>query len=137
MKLLLIGQLAKLSGVSTDTLRFYEKEGLLLPEKRTESGYRLYAQDALARIGFILKAKDLGFTLEDIQELLNIRLEANQHSCAEVKQMTQHKLADLDKKIAELQEIRQALKKLNDACCGRHNEKATHCSILEALTLAD
>ncbi|MBE1277594.1 Zn(2+)-responsive transcriptional regulator [Enterovibrio baiacu] len=133
MKMLQIGQLAKRAGVSGDTLRFYEKVGLLQPASRSESGYRLYDEDAVSRIHFILKAKRIGLTLEEIQELLDIRLEASQHSCAEVKGITQKKLNEIDQKIAELTQIRIALKKLNDACCGHVDDDASHCSILEAL----
>ncbi|KKD61272.1 zinc-responsive transcriptional regulator [Grimontia sp. AD028] len=133
MKMLQIGQLAKRAGVSGDTLRFYEKVGLLQPASRSESGYRLYDEDAVSRVHFIIKGKRIGLTLEEIQELLEIRLEATQHSCAEVKGITQKKLDELDEKIAELTEIRAALKKLNDACCGHVDDDASHCSILEAL----
>lgn len=133
MKMLQIGQLAKRSGVSGDTLRFYEKVGLLQPAARSESGYRLYDEDAVSRVHFIIKGKRIGLTLEEIQELLEIRVEATQHSCAEVKGITQKKLDELDEKIAELSEIRAALKKLNDACCGHADDDASHCSILEAL----
>ncbi|EOD77438.1 HTH-type transcriptional regulator zntR [Grimontia indica] len=131
--MLQIGQLAKRAGVSGDTLRFYEKVGLLQPASRSESGYRLYDEDAVSRVHFIIKGKRIGLTLEEIQELLEIRLEATQHSCAEVKGITQKKLDELDEKIAELTEIRAALKKLNDACCGHVDDDASHCSILEAL----
>ncbi|WP_407331944.1 Zn(2+)-responsive transcriptional regulator [Enterovibrio sp. 27052020O] len=133
MKMLQIGQLAKQAGVSGDTLRFYEKVGLLKPTSRNESGYRLYNEDALSRVHFIMKAKRLGLTLDDIQEMLEIRLEASQHSCAEVKGITQKKLDEIDQKIAELTQIRVALKKINDACCGHANDNASHCSILGAL----
>lgn len=133
MKMLQIGQLAKLSGVSGDTLRFYEKVGLLTPASRTESGYRLYGSDAVSRVHFIIKGKQVGLTLDEIQELLDIRLEASQHSCAEVKGITQKKLDEIDNKIAELSRIRVALKKINDACCGHVDDDASHCSILEAL----
>ncbi|OEE89340.1 zinc-responsive transcriptional regulator [Enterovibrio norvegicus FF-162] len=133
MKMLQIGQLAKQAGVSGDTLRFYEKVGLLKPTSRSESGYRLYNEDALSRVHFIMKAKRLGLTLDDIQEMLEIRLEASQHSCAEVKGITQKKLDEMDQKIAELTQIRVALKKINDACCGHADDNASHCSILGAL----
>ncbi|KDM91979.1 Zn(2+)-responsive transcriptional regulator [Photobacterium galatheae] len=129
----LIGQLAKLCDVSSDTLRFYEKNGLLVPRERSESGYRLYHEEDLSRVRFILRAKAVGLSLEEIRELLTIRLEADQHSCAEVKAITQAKLDDIDVKLAELQRIRRALKKINDACCGEADDDASHCSILEAL----
>lgn len=130
----LIGQLSALCQVSSDTLRFYEKHGLLIPSGRSESGYRLYSEEDKQRILFILKAKSIGLSLEEIRELLSIRLEASQHSCAEVKAITQTKLNAVDEKIAELQKIRRALKKINDACCGHADDSASHCSILTALS---
>ncbi len=129
----LIGQLSALCQVSSDTLRFYEKHGLLIPSGRSDSGYRLYSEEDKQRIMFILRAKRIGLSLEEIRELLGIRLEASQHSCAEVKAITQTKLNLVDEKIAELKKIRRALKTLNDACCGHANDSASHCSILTAL----
>ncbi|MGF1757571.1 Zn(2+)-responsive transcriptional regulator [Photobacterium sagamiensis] len=129
----LIGQLAKQCEVSSDTLRFYEKNGLLEPAARSESGYRLYSEENLSRVNFILRAKTIGLSLDEIRELLDIRLEASQHSCAEVKAITQAKLDEVDIKMAELARIRLALKKINDACCGHADDNASHCSILEAL----
>ncbi|AAW86888.1 Zn(2+)-responsive transcriptional regulator [Aliivibrio fischeri] len=129
----LIGELAKQCNVTSDTLRFYEKNGLLVPSGRSSSGYRLYNDDNLAQIRFILKAKQLGLALDEIQELLAIRLEATKHSCAEVKAITQSKLNIIDEKIAQLTDIRLALKSINDACCGHVDEDASHCSILSAL----
>ncbi|MEF1218589.1 MerR family transcriptional regulator, partial [Photobacterium damselae] len=76
----LIGQLAKLCNVSSDTLRFYEKNHLIVPAGRSESGYRLYSEDNLSRVRFILRAKAIGLSLDEIRELLDIRLEASQHS---------------------------------------------------------
>ncbi|OAN16678.1 heavy metal-responsive transcriptional regulator [Photobacterium jeanii] len=129
----LIGQLAKRSGVSSDTLRFYEKNGLLQPAGRSDSGYRLYSEENLSRVKFIMRSKAVGLSLDEIRELLDIRLEASQHSCAEVKAITQAKLNEVDAKIAELTRIRRALKSINDACCGHVDDDASHCSILEAL----
>ncbi|WP_162906345.1 Zn(2+)-responsive transcriptional regulator [Vibrio cholerae] len=128
-----IGELAKRGGVSTDTLRFYEKNELIAPATRTESGYRLYDEKSQQQVTFILKAKELGLRLEEIKELLEIRLEATDHSCAEVKALTSAKLAVIDQKLEELTRIRSALKKINDACCGHVEDNASHCSILAAL----
>jgi MerR family Zn(II)-responsive transcriptional regulator of zntA len=133
IKMYLIGELAKLCKVTSDTLRFYEKNGLLIPSGRSSSGYRLYNKENLAQIRFILKSKQLGLTLDEIQELLAIRLEATKHSCAEVKSITQAKLNTIDEKIAQLTDIRTALKSINDACCGHIDDDASHCSILSAL----
>lgn len=129
----LIGELAKRCGITADTLRFYEKNRLIQPVGRSESGYRLYDEENQKQVGFILKAKDLGLSLEEIKELLEIRLEATAHSCAEVKSITSAKLVLIDEKIAELTRIRNALRKINDACCGEVDDDASHCSILEAL----
>ncbi|MCG7490710.1 Zn(2+)-responsive transcriptional regulator [Vibrio sp. Of14-4] len=128
-----IGELAKHCGVTTDTLRFYEKNGLIQPIGRSESGYRLYSEENQKQVGFILRAKDLGLSLEEIRELLDINLEATEHSCAEVKAITTAKLHLIDEKISELTRIRTALKKINDACCGHVDDNASHCSILTAL----
>ncbi|MCG6348594.1 Zn(2+)-responsive transcriptional regulator [Vibrio fluvialis] len=128
-----IGELAKRCGVSTDTLRFYEKNALISPAGRSDSGYRLYDEENQKQVSFILKAKELGLSLEEIKELLEIRLEATEHSCAEVKSITSAKLVLIDEKIAELTRIRSALKKINDACCGHRDDDASHCSILAAL----
>jgi MerR family Zn(II)-responsive transcriptional regulator of zntA len=128
-----IGELAKRCQVTTDTLRFYEKNRLISPKGRSSSGYRLYNEESQSQVSFILKAKDLGLSLEEIKELLDIKLEATEHSCAEVKAITSAKLRVIDQKLAELTQIRAALKKINDACCGHDNDDATHCSILEAL----
>lgn len=128
-----IGELANRCGVTADTLRFYEKNQLIKPAGRSESGYRLYNDDNQRQVVFILKAKELGLSLDEIKELLEIKLEATEHSCAEVKAITIAKLTLIDDKIAELTRIRTALKKINDACCGHVDDDASHCSILSAL----
>ncbi|WP_321283337.1 Zn(2+)-responsive transcriptional regulator [uncultured Vibrio sp.] len=128
-----IGELAKRCGVSADTLRFYEKNGLIKPAGRSASGYRLYNEENQKQVRFILKAKELGLSLGEIRDLLEIKLEATEHSCAEVKAITTAKLELVDEKINELTKIRRALKKINDACCGHVDDDASHCSILAAL----
>ncbi|NOH81648.1 Zn(2+)-responsive transcriptional regulator [Vibrio sp. RE86] len=128
-----IGELAKRCKVTADTLRFYEKNQLINPAGRSESGYRLYNEENQNQVSFILKAKDLGLSLDEIRELLEIKLEATEHSCAEVKAITTAKLNVIDDKINELTRIRTALKKINDACCGDIDDDASHCSILGAL----
>jgi MerR family Zn(II)-responsive transcriptional regulator of zntA len=113
-------------------LRFYEKNQLIAPVGRSESGYRLYNEESQRQVRFILKAKAVGLSLDEIKELLEIKLEATEHSCAEVKTITSSKLVVIDQKLTELKRIRSALKKINDACCG-HEHDASHCSILSAL----
>lgn len=131
-----IGELAKLTGVSNDTLRYYEKNQLIAPARRTDSGYRIYPPEAAEQIRFIQRAKGVGFTLNDINELLSIQIEKTEHSCQEVKTFTETKLEDVEQKLAELTRIKLALEKLNEACCGGP-ESAEHCSILQALETGD
>lgn len=127
-----IGQIAKASGVRIDTLRYYEKEGLIKPASRTEAGYREYDNNAVQQMRFILKAKALGFSLQEIRELLSLRIDREHHPCSEVKDMAETKLTSIEEKIAELQRMHQALKRISDMCCGGP-EPAVHCSILDAL----
>ncbi len=127
-----IGELANKLSVSTDTLRYYEKHGLLEPCSRTATGYRLYNSDNLRSLRFILSAKKCGFTLSDIKDLLSIKIDKTNHSCHDVKSFTEQKLHQVEEKIKELNVIQSSLQQLVQACCGG-NESATHCSILTTL----
>lgn len=127
-----IGELAEVCEVKADTLRFYEKHGLLVPSSRTESGYRVYTKADAARLRFILRAKAVGFTLNEISELLSIELDKSNRVCADVKGMVDIKLAQVQAKIAELNYFQASLQNLSDACCGGPRS-AEHCSILAAL----
>ena len=127
-----IGELAKQCEVKADTLRFYEKHGLLAPSSRTDSGYRIYTEADAERLRFIPRAKAVGFTLAEITELLSIELDKSNWACADVKGMVDDKLANVEAKIAELNHFQLSLQRLSQACCGGP-ESAEHCSILEAL----
>ncbi|QTL39721.1 Zn(2+)-responsive transcriptional regulator [Xenorhabdus budapestensis] len=127
-----IGQLAKLANVTPDTVRFYEKQGLMEHEERTEGGYRLYTKQDLQRLRFIRYAKQLGFTLDAIVELLSIRVDPEHHTCQESKQLVDSRLQEIEEKILEMQKMRDSLKMLSDACCGSAHT-STYCSILEIL----
>ena len=127
---LTIGQVAKNAGVGVETVRFYEREGLLPEPPRRASGYRIYAADAVQRIRFVRQAKDLGFTLKEIGELLALRLEAN-GSCADVRQHAVAKITDIDMRIASLQRMRMVLLDLASVCSG--SGPTTDCPILAAL----
>lgn len=129
-----IGALAKKCGVSTDTLRYYEKHGLLTPAMRSEAGYRLYSAGDIARIEFIVSAKDVGFTLREISELLELEVTRDQRTCEQVKAVVDDKIEVVQQKVLELTRIQRSLSTLSAACCGG-SEPATHCTILE--TLAD
>src|SRR5881394_2167200 len=98
MDMLSIGQVARRAGVGVETVRFYEREGLLEEPARKASGYRQYTGDVVARLRFIKRAKDLGFTLREIAELLALRSDPD-NPCAEVRQRAQAKVADIDARI--------------------------------------
>ena len=126
-----IGELAKHSGVGIDSIRFYEREGLLPPPQRLASGYRIYDDGDLQRLQFVRRAKALGFTLSEIVELLALSRHANEDMAA-MKAAAQQKLADIDARLADLTRIRDGLSVLIDACPG-HGE-LTRCPILNALS---
>jgi len=127
-----IGEFAEQSGVSTDTLRYYEKIGLLKAEKRSPSGYRVYGDESIQTIRFILSAKSLGFSLEIIQQLLAIQVNKSVASCEDVKTFIATQLEEVDQRLKELRNIRKAMSKLHDSCCGGE-EDARYCSILQAM----
>lgn len=127
-----IGELVKRHGVSVDTLRFYEKQQLLRPSNRSDAGYRLYSAADSQRLAFILRAKSVGFSLQQIRELLQIEDNKSQWQCSDVKDKVQQKIQEIARQLAELQRFQQALQQLDAACCGG-SLSATECSILTAL----
>ncbi|HVK50730.1 MAG TPA: MerR family transcriptional regulator [Pseudoxanthomonas sp.] len=124
-----IGQLARLAGVPIDTVRYYERQQLLPMPARSAAGYRRYQDEDVLRLNFIRRAKALGFTLEEIKDLLAIS--ASRDDMAQVKAAASAKLALVEERIAELQRVREALRGLVDACPG-HGDSST-CPILGAL----
>ena len=127
-----IGQLAKRGGVGIDTVRYYERNGLLAPRGRLASGYRRYGELELARLRFIRRAQALGFTLKEVKELLAL---SAQRDVGRVKRSAQAKLRDVDTRIADLVRVRDGLAKLIEACPG--HGRAADCPILRALTDED
>lgn len=123
-----IGELAKRGKVPIDTVRYYERDGLLVPAGRQLSGYRQYGEGEVKRLKFIRRAKLLGFTLEEIRGLLAL---SDDQDVARVRQAAKARLADIDKRIAELESIRQGLNTLIQACPG--HGRADACPILNAL----
>jgi Hg(II)-responsive transcriptional regulator len=117
MKLLTIGQVARRARVGIETVRFYEREGLLNEPARRASGYRQYTEDVVARLRFIKRAKALGFTLKEIGELLALRLDP-ETSCAEIKDRAKAKIDDIQAKIRDLQQMGEALVTLTASCKG-------------------
>ncbi len=127
---LTIGEIAKRSGIGIETVRFYERKGLIAEPPRTDSGYRQYPEEVVGRIRFIRRAKELGFALKEISELLSLRVDPNT-TCADVREQTELKIADVEEKIRALQTIKTALEKLAVSCTG--SGPTSECPILEAL----
>ncbi len=125
-----IGEIARSCGITVETVRFYEKEGLLPKPRRRPSGYRVYTGDAARRLRFIQSAKTLGFSLQEIRELLALRV-ASGSSCAHVRTRATAKIAELDAKLTELTRVREALVRLAAACTG--TGPAGACPLLDAL----
>ncbi|MBX9680752.1 MAG: MerR family DNA-binding protein [Gemmataceae bacterium] len=130
MKPLTIGQVAKRTGIGIETIRFYERQGLLQQPERKASGYRQYTENVLARLRFIRRAKELGFSLREIGELFAIQDDSDT-TRADVKELTARKLADIEARILDLHRMRGALTKLLAACPGHGPLQG--CPILDAL----
>ena len=124
-----IGKVAKEAGIGVETVRFYEREGLIAQPRRT-TGYRQYDQDIVKRLCFIRRAKELGFTLGEIKELLDLRLNPRSR-CANVKDQAEKKIENIQQKIRTLQRMKRALVKLTEACNG--NGSTGECPILDTL----
>ena len=127
---LTIGALAKRAGVAIDTIRFYEREGLLPEPSRRPSGYRSYGEGTVAQLRFIRRAKTLGFTLEEIRELLALSAD-RQRGVKAVRQRAQQRLAEIEARIAELGRVRAGLVELIEACPGHGAPE--QCPILRTL----
>ncbi len=127
---LTIGKVAKESGVGIETIRFYERRGLIEEPARRPSGYRDYPPRVIARLRFIQRAKELGFSLTEIGDLLSLRVDRHR-TCSDVLQVARHKISEIDAKIAALTRMRNALLQLSLEC---HGDGPTgECPILEAL----
>lgn len=125
-----IGELANRAGVGVDTVRYYERQGLLPPPARRASGYRCYEASDVARLRFVRRAKSLGFSLMQVAELLALSHQRGA-GMADVKDATARKLAEVDAKLAELTRIREGLDSLLNACPGEG--ALDECPILNAL----
>ncbi len=130
MKPLSIGQVADRGGIGVETVRFYERQGLIEEPPRSKSGYREYPEIIVSRIRFIRRAKELGFTLKEIKELLSLRLDPAT-TCADMKSRAETKIADIEARIRSLRKMKDSLVKLTAACNDRVT--ANECPILEAL----
>ncbi len=118
MKTLRIGEAAERSNVGIETIRYYERQGLLAEPDRRPSGYRQYDETVVARLQFIRRAKELGFTLAEIKELLGLWFDVNT-KCVHVRQRAEQKIADIEDKIRLLQKMKRSLKKIIEQCASR------------------
>ena len=125
-----IGQLANKVGVNVQTVRFYERRGLVVPAGRTASGYRKYTPEAVARIRFIKHAQEIGFSLREIEELLSLRVDPDT-TCSDVKERAEEKLSEVESRIVKLEHMHRALEVLVGKCEG--SGPVSECPIIEAL----
>ncbi len=125
-----IGEAAELAGVNIQTLRYYERTGLLPKPPRRPSGYRQYDAETVQLVHFIRHAKELGFTLRDIAELIALR--RNPKSCSRAATLSLAKIKEIDRRVRRLTAMRQTLAELVEAC--RNGDENHECPIIEALT---
>ncbi len=125
-----IGEVADRGGVNLQTIRYYEREGLLPQPPRLPSGYRVYTQPTVRRVRFIKRAQELGFTLSEIRELLSLRLD-HERDRSEVRAIAEAKVSDIAEKIRTLTAMKEALVRLTEHCSG--HGPASECPILESL----
>lgn len=125
-----IGKLADSAGVNVPTVRYYERRGIIAEPPRTDSGYRQYDEGTVSRIRFIKRAQDLGFTLDEIQDLLALRVE-DPAACQAVESATRTKLVSVKSKIRELERLQTVLRRLVHSC--EERERTAECPVLEIL----
>jgi len=130
MERITIGELARQTRVSRERVRYYERCRLLPRPSRSVSGYRVFAQDAVQRLRFIRQAQGLGFSLGEIRELLALRVRAVD-TCERVRKRAQAKIADIERRIEALQQMRRVLAELVSSCARRR--KTDECPILDSL----
>lgn len=128
MTTLTIGQVAKQTDTGVETIRFYERKGLLPDPPRSPSGYRLYTAETSRRLRFIQRAKTLGFTLSEIRELMTLSQDGSK---ASVKQITRDKIQDIQSRIRDLTRIMETLTQLESQCSGKGNTEG--CPIIRTL----
>lgn len=129
MKLMTAGQVARQAGVGVETVRFYEKNGLLEEPTRRVSGYREYDDETVQRLRFIQRAKELGFTLSEIKELLSLR--CSEQPCDDVRSRAEAKVTDIEAKVAMLLRMKDVLGRLALSCCDQSDK--SRCPIIDTL----
>lgn len=128
-----IGELAKATGTKAETIRYYEREGILPVADRTDSNYRDYSQNHLAALTFVRRARGLGFSMAQVRELLALS-DHDEKPCEDVDQLVRQQLSDVDSKIADLTTLREELAQLSRSC---HSDRIGECRIVESLGRRD
>ncbi|MBI3549267.1 MAG: MerR family transcriptional regulator [Elusimicrobia bacterium] len=128
MNALTIGKVAKLARVGVETIRYYEREGILRRPSRLAGSYREYSPDAVNRLRFIKRAQELGFSLREITKLLSLRVEGR-GACSRVKRRAEEKMGQIEEKISDLKRIKAALSRVIDHCDRQAPEKG--CPVLD------
>jgi len=124
-----IGEAATAAGVNIQTLRYYEVRGLLPEPRRRAGGYRDYEPDDVRRVRFIKRAQEVGFSLDEIRDLLELR--SRERGAGAAREIAAAKIRDIDERLRRLAAMRDALNQLVNACCSASGER--HCPIIEAL----
>ena len=122
--------MAERGGVNLQTIRYYEREGLLPKPPRLKSGYRVFPETAVLRVRFIKRAQELGFQLSEVRQLLSIQIDPAKE-CSDVQRLAKAKIEDIEARIRTLQSMRRVLSNLADACPGRG--PSSECPILESI----
>lgn len=123
------GELAKRSGCNLETIRYYETTGLLHEPARTDSGHRVYSEVDQSRLRFILRSRELGFTIEEIRSLLSL-VDDGDYSCGEIHTLTTNHLQSVSRKIADLRKLERTLKNISSECAKGNDPD---CPIIDAL----
>ena len=126
------GKLSKLTGCNAETIRYYERTGLLKEPERSPSGYRIYDEEHVKSLSFIQRAKDLGFSTDRIRGFLELSGDRNLHTRAEVKQLTEQHIQEVSEKIRDLTKLKKSLSQISSHCDGS-GQTAESCPILVSL----
>lgn len=129
---LTIGFLAKAAGVNIETVRYYQRINLITEPNKPATGFRVYPTEILKRIKFIKRAQQLGFSLKEVAELLDLGESSSKDQCADVRQRAELKRKNIDKQINDLKNLRGTLTKLINSC--KKNNSTQHCAIVETLS---
>jgi MerR family mercuric resistance operon transcriptional regulator len=128
-EMLSIGELSKQSGVHIETIRYYEKIGVMPPPSRSAGGYRLYEAEHLKRLSFVRRSRQLGFSLDEIRGLLHL-VDRDAYTCVQVRELALRHMEEIRRKIADLKRLKQVMEEMSAQCS---NDRAPECAIIDAL----